>query len=63
MSSWGKRFAELDANGKWLVFTIAKGEKVSNAAINNSFDKSTTDLAVIGNAIPKLYAAWSNTLS
>lgn len=59
---WGKRFAELDANGKWLFYN-RKGEKVPNAQINNSFDRSTTDLAVIGNAIPKLYAAWSNTLS
>jgi hypothetical protein len=59
---WGKRFAELDANGKWLFYN-RKGEKVPNAAINNSFDKNTTDLAVIGNAIPKLYAAWSNTFS
>lgn len=56
---WGKRFAGFDAAGKWLFYN-RKGDQVANAQINNSFDKSVTDLAPIGNAIPKLYMSWSN---
>ncbi|HUC79390.1 MAG TPA: TonB-dependent receptor, partial [Flavisolibacter sp.] len=56
---WGKRYAGLDATGKWLFYNN-KGESVPNARINNSFDRNVTDLAKIGNALPKLYASWSN---
>jgi TonB-linked SusC/RagA family outer membrane protein len=56
---WGKRFAGFTADGKWLFYN-RKGEAVSNTAINNSKDRNVTDLAMIGNAIPKYYASWTN---
>ena len=56
---WGKRFAGFDANGDWLFYN-KKNEAVPNSAINNSSDKNVTDFAVIGNAIPKFYASWTN---
>ena len=58
---WGKRFAGFDANGKWLFFN-RNGDKVLNAQINNSRDKNVTDLARIGNAIPKYYASMTQNL-
>jgi hypothetical protein len=36
---------------------------VPNAQINNSFDRSLTDLAVIGNGIPKYYLSWTNNVT
>jgi len=59
---WGKRFAGFTADGKWLFYN-RKGEAVPNALINNSKDRNVTDLAKIGNAIPKYYASWSNNFS
>lgn len=56
---WGKRFAGFTPDGKWLFYN-RKGEKVSNNLINNSKDRNVTDLAPIGNAIPKYYASWTN---
>lgn len=56
---WAKRFAGFDANGDWLFYN-RKGEKVSNADINYSNFADQTDLAKVGNAIPKLYLAWTN---
>lgn len=56
---WGKRFAGFTEDGKWLFFNRA-GEAVRNDQINNSKDLNTTDLAPIGNAIPKYYASWTN---
>lgn len=56
---WGKRFAGFDANGDWLFYNN-KGEKVPNAQINTSSNKTLTDFAIIGNAIPKFYASWTN---
>jgi len=56
---WGKRFAGFTADGKWLFYN-RKGEAVQNALINNSKDRNVTDLAKIGNAIPKYYASWTN---
>ncbi|MCC8408829.1 SusC/RagA family TonB-linked outer membrane protein [Mucilaginibacter sp. UR6-1] len=56
---WGKRFAGFTEDGKWLFYT-RNGEKVSNDKINNSEFKDQTDLAPIGNAIPKYYASWTN---
>lgn len=58
---WGKRFAGFDANGKWLFFN-RNGDKVLNNQINNSRDKNVTDLARIGNAIPKYYASLTQNL-
>lgn len=55
---WGKRFAGFDDAGKWLFFN-RNGEKVRNDQINNSKDRSVTDLAPIGNAIPKYYASYT----
>jgi TonB-linked SusC/RagA family outer membrane protein len=57
---WGKRFAGFDADGKWLFYN-RNGEKVRNDQINNSFDKDVTDYQLLGNAIPKYYASWTNT--
>ncbi|MBS7566998.1 SusC/RagA family TonB-linked outer membrane protein [Mucilaginibacter sp. Bleaf8] len=59
---WGKRFAGFTADGKWLFYN-RKGEAVPNTQINNSKDKNVTDLAPIGNAIPKLYASWTNNFA
>jgi TonB-linked SusC/RagA family outer membrane protein len=55
---WGKRFAGFDENGKWLFFN-RNGDKVRNDQINNSKDRNITDLALIGNAIPKYYASYT----
>ena len=57
---WGKRFAGFTDDGKWLFFN-SNGEAVRNDQINNSPDINNTDLAPIGNAIPKYYASWTNT--
>ncbi len=59
---WGKRFAGFTADGKWLFYN-RNGEKVLNNVINNSKDRNVTDLAKIGNAIPKYYASWNNNFS
>ena len=56
---WAKRFAGFDANGDWLFYN-RKGEKVPNSQINYSNFADQTDLAKVGNAIPKLYLAWTN---
>ncbi|MCX2478579.1 SusC/RagA family TonB-linked outer membrane protein [Pedobacter sp. MC2016-15] len=56
---WGKRFAGFTPDGKWLFYN-RNGEAVSNAQINNSKDRNLTDLAPIGNAIPKYYASLGN---
>ena len=56
---WGKRFAGFTPDGKWLFYN-RKGEAVLNAQINNSKDRNLTDLAPIGNAIPKYYASLGN---
>lgn len=59
---FGKRFAGFTADGKWLFYN-RKGEAVPNALINNSKDRNVTDLAKIGNAVPKYYASWTNNFS
>lgn len=59
---WGKRFAGFTSDGKWLFYN-RKGEAVRNDQINNSKDQSVTDLAPIGNAIPKYFASWSNNFT
>ena len=56
---WGKRFAGFTDDGKWLFYN-RNGEKVRNDVINNSKDRNVTDLALIGNAIPKYYASMTN---
>ncbi|WP_443944435.1 SusC/RagA family TonB-linked outer membrane protein [Pedobacter sp. AW1-32] len=55
---WGKRFAGFDADGKWLFYN-RNGAAVYNDQINNSKDPNVTDLARIGNAIPKYYASYT----
>jgi len=58
---FGKRFAGFTPEGKWLFYN-RNGEKVLNGQINTSRnDLNTSDLAVLGNAIPKYYASWTNT--
>ncbi|MDJ1479534.1 SusC/RagA family TonB-linked outer membrane protein [Cytophagaceae bacterium YF14B1] len=59
---YGKRFAGFDENGKWLFYN-RNGEKVPFSEINTGSNLETTDLAVIGNAIPKYYASLTNTLT
>jgi TonB-linked SusC/RagA family outer membrane protein len=59
---YGKRFAGFTPDGKWLFYNRA-GQAVSNTQINNSQEPAVTDLARIGNAIPKYYASWTNNFS
>ena len=59
---WGKRFAGFTADGKWLFFN-RNGQPVRNDQINNSFNRDQTDLAVIGNAIPKYYLSLTNSFN
>ena len=57
---WGKRFAGFTPDGKWQFYN-RNGEIVSNAQINTSTFRDQTDLAVIGNAIPKYYLSLTNS--
>jgi TonB-linked SusC/RagA family outer membrane protein len=59
-SFYGKRFAGFDANGKWLFYKRDGKTKVLFSDINTSNDPNVTDLAVLGNGIPKYYASWTN---
>lgn len=56
---WGKRFAGFSPDGKWRFFN-RNNEVVTNAQINTSVFRDQTDLAVIGNAVPKYYLSLSN---
>lgn len=56
---WGKRFARFDENGRWMFYK-RDGSVAYNDEINNSTDRAVTDLAPIGNAVPKYYASWTN---
>lgn len=58
-SFYGKRFAGFAANGQWLFYNRA-GKAVTFDQINTSNDPATTDLAVLGNGIPKYYASINN---
>ncbi|WP_316832278.1 TonB-dependent receptor [Pedobacter aquatilis] len=51
---YGKRFAGFNASGQWLFYK-ADGSVVTSDKITDA------DKTVIGNAIPKYYASWSNT--
>lgn len=57
---WGKKFAGFTEDGKWLFYNRA-GEKVRNDKINNSKDRTQTDLQYLGNATPKYFASLSNS--
>jgi len=60
---FGKRFAGFTPEGKWLFYN-RNGEKVLNGQINTSRnDLNQSDLAVIGNAVPKYYASWTNSFT
>ena len=59
---WGKKFAGFTDDGKWLFYN-RNGEAVRNDQINNSKDKNTTDLVLLGNAIPKYYASWTHNVT
>ena len=57
---WGKRFAGFTPDGKWTFFD-RNNEVVSNAQINTSSFRDQSDLAPIGNAIPKYYLSLTNS--
>jgi TonB-linked SusC/RagA family outer membrane protein len=60
---WGKRFAGFTPEGKWLFYN-RNGEAVLNAAINSNLnDRNTTDLAKLGNALPKYFASLTNSFA
>ena len=60
---YGKRFAGFTDDGNWLFYN-REGEAVPFDQINDSpTDLANTDLAVIGNAIPKFYASLTNSFS
>lgn len=60
---FGKRFAGFTSDGKWLFYN-RNGQAVRNDQINNSRDNlNATDLAPIGNAIPKYYASWTSNIT
>ncbi|MFD2286148.1 hypothetical protein GJU39_22040 [Pedobacter petrophilus] len=59
---WGKRFAGFTPEGKWTFFN-KNGVAVPNAQINTSPFRDQTDLALIGNAIPKYYLSLGNTFT
>lgn len=59
---WGKRFAGFTEDGKWLFYD-RNGEAVRNDQINNSTDRSVTDLVPIGNAVPKYYLSITNSFT
>ncbi len=58
---YGKRFAGFDPNGTWLFYKADGKAAVPFNQINTSNDPTLTDLAIIGNGIPKYYASWTNT--
>lgn len=58
---YGKRFAGFASNGTWLFYKRDGKTQVPFDQINTSNDPNATDLAVIGNGIPKYYASWTNT--
>jgi TonB-linked SusC/RagA family outer membrane protein len=60
---YGKRFAGFDAAGQWLFYKRDGKTKVTFDQINTSTDPNVTDLAVLGNGIPKYYASWTNHVS
>lgn len=59
---WGKRFAGFDEDGDWLFYK-RDGSAVPASQLNNSIDPEETDLAVIGNAVPKYFASMTNDFS
>ncbi|MBE7176466.1 MAG: SusC/RagA family TonB-linked outer membrane protein [Mucilaginibacter polytrichastri] len=60
---FGKRFAGFTDDGKWLFYN-RNGEAVRNDQINNSRnDLNASDLAVIGNAVPKYYASFTSNFT
>ncbi|TDH28594.1 SusC/RagA family TonB-linked outer membrane protein [Segetibacter sp. 3557_3] len=58
---YGKKFAGFAPNGTWLFYKRDGKTTVPFNQINTSNDQSVTDLAVIGNGIPKYYASWTNS--
>jgi len=60
---FGKRFAGFTPEGRWLFYN-RNGEAVLNDQLNNSrTDLSATDLAPIGNAVPKYYLSMTNNFT
>jgi TonB-linked SusC/RagA family outer membrane protein len=59
---YGKRFAGFSDEGKWLFYN-RNNEKVSFDQINSSNDPNASDLAIIGNGIPKFNASLANNFS
>lgn len=60
---FGKRFAGFTEDGRWLFYN-RNGEMILNDEINNSRDDlAASDLAFIGNAVPKYYFSWTNNFT
>lgn len=60
---YGKRFAGFTEEGKWLFFN-KNNEAVPFNQINDSrTDMNNTDLAVLGNAIPRYYASMTHSFN
>ncbi|MFD2742333.1 MULTISPECIES: SusC/RagA family TonB-linked outer membrane protein [Sphingobacterium] len=60
---YGKRFAGFDETGNWLFFNKA-GEVVPQAQLNQStVDMANTDLAILGNALPKYYLSFNSVVA
>ncbi len=60
---YGKRFAGFTDDGKWLFYD-RNGSAVRNDVLNPSpNDRSSSDFAVIGNAVPKYYMSLTNSFN
>jgi len=60
---FGKKFAGFDEDGKWLFYN-RNGEEIYNDQINNSRDDlGSSDLQVLGHAVPRYYVSWTNNFT
>jgi TonB-linked SusC/RagA family outer membrane protein len=59
---YGKRFAGFSENGEWRFYK-RDGTIVPASQIVTSTDPNQSDLAIIGNGIPKYYLSWANTFT
>ncbi|WP_239016319.1 SusC/RagA family TonB-linked outer membrane protein [Sphingobacterium corticibacter] len=60
---YGRRFAGFSEDGDWLFFNRA-GEAVPNGQINPSTsDFANTDLAIIGNGVPKYHFSFNSVVN
>ncbi|WP_240773346.1 SusC/RagA family TonB-linked outer membrane protein [Pontibacter sp. SGAir0037] len=56
---YGARFAGFDENGKWLFYK-RDGSQVPFSQLNRSIDPNVSDLAIIGNGMPKYLASMTH---